>query len=60
MQLLCLGMLGEYVGRMYTQLQGRPAYFIAYDSLAEHRAGHAPSDEPRTSSVTPGRALTGR
>ena len=31
-QLLCLGLLGEYVGRMYTQLQGRPSYFVAYDS----------------------------
>lgn len=39
-QLLCLGLLGEYVGRMYTQLQGRPSYFVAYDSLA----GPAPSD----------------
>jgi dolichol-phosphate mannosyltransferase len=33
-QLVCLGLLGEYVGRMYTQMQGRPAYFIAYDSKA--------------------------
>ena len=32
-QLLCLGILGEYIGRMYTQMQGRPTYFIAYDSL---------------------------
>jgi dolichol-phosphate mannosyltransferase len=32
-QLLCLGLLGEYVARMYTQLQGRPAYYVAYDSL---------------------------
>lgn len=32
-QLICLGILGEYVGRMYTQLQGRPTYFVAYDSL---------------------------
>jgi dolichol-phosphate mannosyltransferase len=32
-QLLCLGLLGEYVGRMYTHLQGRPAYFVAADSL---------------------------
>jgi dolichol-phosphate mannosyltransferase len=31
-QLLCLGLLGEYVGRMYTQMQGRPSYFVAYDS----------------------------
>ena len=32
-QLLCLGLLGEYVGRLYTQMQGRPSYFVAYDSL---------------------------
>jgi dolichol-phosphate mannosyltransferase len=32
-QLLCLGVLGEYVGRMYSQMQGRPSYFVAYDSL---------------------------
>ena len=31
-QLLCLGMLGEYVGRLYTQMQSRPSYFVAYDS----------------------------
>ena len=33
-QLFCLGVLGEHVGRMYTQMQARPSYFIAYDSLA--------------------------
>jgi len=32
-QLLCLGMLGEYVGRLYTQMQGRPSYYVAHDSL---------------------------
>lgn len=32
-QLLCLGVLGEYVGRMYTMLQRRPSYYVAYDSL---------------------------
>jgi dolichol-phosphate mannosyltransferase len=32
-QLICVGILGEYVGRMYTHLQGRPTYFVAYDSL---------------------------
>jgi polyisoprenyl-phosphate glycosyltransferase len=32
-QLLCVGILGEYVGRMYSHLQGRPSYFVAYDSL---------------------------
>ena len=34
-QLVCVGILGEYVGRMYAQLQGRPAYYIAYDSLTD-------------------------
>lgn len=32
LQLLCLGILGEYVGRIFTYLQARPAYYIAYDS----------------------------
>jgi hypothetical protein len=34
-QLLCLGLLGEYVGRIYTAAQGRPAYFVGYDSAAD-------------------------
>ncbi len=42
-QLLCLGVLGEYVGRMYIMLQGRPTYYIAYDSLEQESAG-----QPRT------------
>lgn len=40
-QLLCLGLLGEYVGRLYTQMQGRPSYYIARDSLLD-----APSATP--------------
>ncbi|MFF3856506.1 glycosyltransferase family 2 protein [Micromonospora sp. NPDC002575] len=31
-QLLCLGLLGEYVARIYTAVQGRPAYFVASDT----------------------------
>lgn len=34
-QLLSLGLLGEYVGRLYEAAQGRPGYVIAYDSLDE-------------------------
>jgi dolichol-phosphate mannosyltransferase len=34
-QLLCVGVLGEYVGRMYTQMQARPAYFVAFDTLLD-------------------------
>jgi dolichol-phosphate mannosyltransferase len=34
-QLICLGMLGEYVARIYQAVQGRPAYFIGHDSAAD-------------------------
>jgi glycosyltransferase involved in cell wall biosynthesis len=34
LQLLCLGLLGEYVARIFTTLQGRPAYVVASDSLS--------------------------
>ncbi|MBV6696418.1 glycosyltransferase family 2 protein [Kitasatospora aureofaciens] len=37
-QLICVGLLGEYVGRIYSAVQARPAYFIGYDS-AEEQAG---------------------
>jgi len=70
-QLLCLGLLGEYVGRMYTQLQGRPAYFVAYDSHEQgtahgpgrRSAGDGADGQGRrqlTSSETPGSERTGR
>lgn len=31
-QLLCLGLLGEYVGRLYAEAQRRPLYFVAEDT----------------------------
>lgn len=40
-QLLCLGLLGEYVGRMYTQLQARPSYYVAYDSAQPQSSGRS-------------------
>ncbi|MGB9376443.1 MAG: glycosyltransferase family 2 protein [Mycobacteriales bacterium] len=33
-QLLCLGLLGEYVGRLYSEMQRRPLYFVAEDTGA--------------------------
>jgi polyisoprenyl-phosphate glycosyltransferase len=44
-QLLCLGLLGEYVGRMYTQLQGHPTYYIAYDSCEDEPSSVTGPDE---------------
>jgi dolichol-phosphate mannosyltransferase len=49
LQLLSIGILGEYIGRMYAHLQGRPTYFIAYDSLSAAfpgTDGHGPTDTP--------------
>ena len=49
-QLLCVGILGEYVGRMYAHLQARPTYFVAYDSLTGPVTAAdepAPSASPR-------------
>jgi dolichol-phosphate mannosyltransferase len=46
-QLLCLGLLGEYLGRLYASAQGRPAYFIGYDSAEDPGlAGFAPAPVP--------------
>ncbi|WP_404602613.1 glycosyltransferase family 2 protein [Dermacoccus sp. GAS27A] len=38
-QLLCLGILGEYVGRLYVAMQARPTHYIAYDSLETPTTG---------------------
>ena|SRR4051794_17775304 len=45
-QLLCIGLLGEYVGRVYLMLQGRPTYSIAYDSLANESEAVPDAPEP--------------
>lgn len=51
-QLLALGILGEYVGRTYTALQARPTYFVAHDSLdtpgRETPGRETPGREPQT------------
>ncbi|MDO5628565.1 MAG: glycosyltransferase family 2 protein [Mobilicoccus sp.] len=45
-QLLCLGLLGEYVGRMYTMMQGIPTYFVAYDSAEIRRQSRVHESRP--------------
>ncbi|MGA5301869.1 glycosyltransferase family 2 protein [Nucisporomicrobium flavum] len=37
LQLLCLGLLGEYVARIFTTMQGRPAYVVTFDSAVTKR-----------------------
>ncbi len=57
LQLLCVGILGEYVGRIYAAMQARPAYFVAYDSLDQldslDPAGAPLSDAGRGRGGTP-------
>ncbi|MFI1990824.1 glycosyltransferase family 2 protein [Actinoplanes sp. NPDC020271] len=38
LQLLCLGLLGEYVARVFTTLQGRPAYVVTFDSVSGNKS----------------------
>lgn len=46
-QLFCLGILGEYIGRIFTGTLARPLYLIGFDSL------HDADDDP---GATPGKA----
>lgn len=34
-QLICVGLVGEYIGRIYAALQGRPTYYIGSDTAAD-------------------------
>jgi polyisoprenyl-phosphate glycosyltransferase len=49
-QLLCLGLLGEYVARLFMSSQHRPTFLVGYDSLDDtgEPAPHSPSlqEEP--------------
>ncbi len=50
-QLVCIGLLGEYIGRIYQAVQGRPPYFIGYDSATEvdeRPGGEEPAPGQRT------------
>ncbi len=38
LQLFCLGLVGEYVGRVYTAVQNRPSYFVGSDTDQEPAA----------------------
>ncbi|WP_371518418.1 glycosyltransferase family 2 protein [Kitasatospora sp. NBC_01300] len=40
-QLICVGLLGEYVGRIYSAVQARPTYFVGYDSADDELAQDA-------------------
>ncbi|MDX3244725.1 glycosyltransferase family 2 protein [Streptomyces sp. ME18-1-4] len=41
-QLICVGLLGEYVGRIYTAVQNRPTYFVGRDTAQDAAQESAP------------------
>jgi dolichol-phosphate mannosyltransferase len=63
-QLLCLGLLGEYLGRLYASAQGRPAYFVGFDSahddieLDEIAMNHTAAHQTATNQTTARRAAS--
>jgi polyisoprenyl-phosphate glycosyltransferase len=46
MQFICIGILGEYVGRIFTEVQNRPLYIIDYTLGLESRTEHGASAQP--------------
>jgi glycosyltransferase involved in cell wall biosynthesis len=52
LQLICLGLLGEYVGRIFQATQDRPAYFVGYDSLSEPAPKERADAPPQRIAVT--------
>ncbi|WP_460068577.1 glycosyltransferase family 2 protein [Streptomyces sp. YKOK-I1] len=53
-QLICVGLLGEYVGRIYTAVQNRPTYFVGSDTAVDGKAkgGETPVPQQRSGSRT--------
>jgi hypothetical protein len=45
-QLMMIGILGEYIGKLLSEIKGRPVYFVAEHSLKQVKQ----DEEPRNAS----------
>jgi len=45
-QLMMIGILGEYIGKLLSEIKGRPVYFIAEHNLREDEDASKPHSEP--------------
>jgi undecaprenyl-phosphate 4-deoxy-4-formamido-L-arabinose transferase len=54
--IFALGLLGEYIGRIYQQVRARPRYLV--QTILEERDGHATLNKPRQEAVQPVVAVT--
>ena len=44
-QLLMIGVMGEYIGKVLSETKQRPVYFVAEHSVRESRDASRPADE---------------
>lgn len=59
-QLLCLGIIGEYLGRLYMQMQARPTFYVAYDSDETPKRLHGGVEAGAVEVPAPGGATASR
>lgn len=52
-QLLCLGLLGEYVARLFQSSQRRPQFLVGYDSIEDHGYQRVAPDSPEGPAAAP-------
>ena len=45
-QLLMIGILGEYIGKLLSEIKGRPVYFVAEHKIKQAQEAPAPRAEP--------------